>query len=123
MKPEIKTVLEIGRDLLPEKQRGGHRTSIYKSEILSDDLSKSERNSVRKQLRRKLDDFIEAGTTYKADEGKLKELKRAWKQYSMAVYNDPSIVIESNSNEEKQTAVKAFLSLMSEKKTVTIPKK
>lgn len=124
MKPEIKTVLEIGRELLPEKQRGGHRTSIYKPEILSDDLSKTERNSVRKQFRKKLESFIEAGQTYKSDEGKLKELKRAWKQYSMAVYNNPLVVLEPNAADDKQKAAKEFLSLMGgEKKAIIIPSK
>ena len=123
MDTKIKSVLEIGKDLLPEKQRGGHRVSIYKPEILSDDLSKSERNSIRKQLRRKLESFMEASQTLRSDEGKMKELKRAWKQYATAVYVNPKQIIESNAGEEKQNLVAQFLTAMGEPKKIIVPGK
>ena len=119
---EIKSILAIGADILPKTERGGNRVSIYKPEIMSDDLSKSERNSIRKQLRKKLDQFIKATTSSKEDESKMKEIRSAWKQYATQVYVNPSVIIESNAGEERQKLVNEFLSLVSPKK-VTLPKK
>lgn len=90
----------------------GKKSSIYKRELFNgmlDDDKKKLRRKLRKTLQNK---FLATFLTIRKNEVELKKLSKIWNEYANKVYNDISIICESNTDVETKKLIKQFLEAM-----------
>ena len=110
----IKSILEIGKEVLPAASRGGNRTSIYKPELIQDVESAKEKRQIRNMFRKKLEKFISGTEQSKGDDTKIAEIRKAWNKYAPQVYVNTRVIVESNTSDEHQALATEFLAIMYE---------
>lgn len=110
-----KSIFEIGTTNLVKSAKSSK--TIYKKEIFAECKTDKEKKHLRIKLRRHLKNFIASAFTYQQTKQneKLQALKKDWKEYAKAVYQNAEIIVDGNASEDFAKDCKNFLQVMSNK--------
>lgn len=108
-----KSIFEIGSTNLVKGAKSSK--TIYKKEIFADCKTDKEKKHLRIKLRRHLKNFIASAFTYQQTKQneKLQALKKDWKEYAKAVYQNAEIIVDGNASEDFAKDCKKFLQVIS----------